>query len=47
MRAMEMMAIFADPAIVDRAGVAAGARVRLAVRSRDDQLTLVWIEKLP
>jgi hypothetical protein len=47
MREMELMAIFADPALVDRAGVEPGARVRLAVRSRDEQLTLVWIEKLP
>lgn len=46
MRAMELMAIFADPAVVDRAGVAPGDRVRLAVRARDDQLTLVWVEKL-
>ena len=47
MRAMELMAIFAEPAIVDRAGVAPGQRVRAAVRSRDGQLTLVWVEKLP
>ena len=47
MRAMEFMAVFADPAIVDRAGIAPGQRVRLAVRARDDELHLVWIEKLP
>ena len=47
MREMELMAIFADPTVVNRAGVAPGQRVRLAVRQRDDQLTLVWIEKLP
>jgi hypothetical protein len=47
MRAMELMAIFADPAVVDRAGVAPGQRVRLAVRARNDELQLVWIEKLP
>jgi hypothetical protein len=46
MRAMDLMAIFADPVVVDRAGVAPGDRVRLAVRARDDQLTLVWVEKL-
>jgi hypothetical protein len=46
MRAMELMAIFADPAVVDRAGVLPGQRVRMAVRSRDEQLTLVWIERL-
>jgi hypothetical protein len=47
MREMELMAIFADPPVVDRAGVAPSDRVRLAVRQRDEQLTLVWIEKLP
>ncbi len=46
MRAMDLMAIFADPAVVDRAGVAPGDRVRLAVRAHDDQLTLVWVETL-
>jgi hypothetical protein len=43
---MDLMAIFAEPAVVDRAGVGPGNRVRMAVRSRDDQLTLVWIESL-
>jgi hypothetical protein len=47
MRAMELMAIYADPAVVDRAGIAPGQRVRLAVRARNDSLQLVWIEKLP
>lgn len=47
MRAMELMAIFADPAVVDRAGIAPGHRVRLAVRARNDELQLVWIEKRP
>jgi hypothetical protein len=47
MRAMEMMAIFGDPAVVDRAGVAPGQRVRLGVRSKDEQLTLLWIERVP
>lgn len=47
MREMDLMAIFADPAVVDRAGVTPGRRVRMAVRSRDEQLTLVWIEALP
>ena len=45
MQAMDLMAIFADPAVVDRAGITPGQRVRLAVRSRNDQLQLVWIEK--
>jgi hypothetical protein len=44
MREMDLMAIFADPAMVDRAGVAPGARVRMGVRSKDEQLTLLWIE---
>jgi copper binding protein CusF len=47
MRAMELMAVSADPAVVDRAGIAPGQRVRLAVRARNDGLQLVWIEKLP
>jgi hypothetical protein len=46
MREMELMAIFADPATLDRAGVAPNDRVRMAVRSQGDQVTLVWIEKL-
>ena len=46
MREMELMAVFADPALVDRAGVTPGERVRMGVRSRDDQLTLLWIEAL-
>ena len=47
MRAMELMAVSADPAVVDRAGIVPGQRVRLAVRARNDELQLVWIEKLP
>ena len=47
MRAMELMAVFTDPVLVDRAGIATGQRVRLAVRARNDELQLVWIEKLP
>jgi hypothetical protein len=47
MRAMELMAVFADPAVVDRAGVVPGQRVRLAVRARNDELHVVWLEKLP
>ena len=47
MRAMELMAVVADPAVVERAGIAPGQRVRLAVRARNDELHLVWIEKLP
>ena len=47
MREMELMAIFADPSVIDRAGVMPTDRVRMAVRSQGDQLTLVWIERLP
>ena len=47
MGAMELMAVVADPAVVERAGIAPGQRVRLAVRARNDELHLVWIEKLP
>jgi hypothetical protein len=46
MREMELMAIFADPAVLDRAGVGPNDRVRMAVRSQGDQVTLVWIEPL-
>jgi hypothetical protein len=46
MRAMDLMAIFGDPVLVDRAGVVPGQRVRLGVRARDDELTLLWIEAL-
>jgi hypothetical protein len=45
MRAMELMAVFGDPEVIDRAGVAPGQRVRLAVRAQNDELRLVWIEK--
>jgi hypothetical protein len=45
MREMDLMAVFADPAMVDRAGVAPNDRVRMAVRSQGDQLNLVWIER--
>jgi Cu/Ag efflux protein CusF len=45
MSAMEMMAITADPALVDPLSLRPGDRVRLAVRSRGDDLVLVWIER--
>jgi hypothetical protein len=44
---MELMAIFADPAVLDAAGIAPGTRVRLAVRRQNDELTLLRLEKLP
>jgi hypothetical protein len=47
MREMDLMAIFADPAVVDRAGIVPGKRVRLGLRAKDEQLTLLWIEALP
>ena len=47
MREMDLMAVFSDPALVDRAGVAPGMRVRLGVRAKDEQLTLLSIERLP
>lgn len=47
MSPMELMAVFSDPALLDNAGVAPGSRVRLAVRRKDDELTLLRVEKLP
>ena len=47
MKEMELMAVFADPAVVDRAGVQPGERVRMGVRPKDAELTLLWIEKAP
>jgi Cu/Ag efflux protein CusF len=47
MSAMEMMAIVGDPAVIDRAGVAPGDPVRLAVRRRDEEIVLIRIEKPP
>jgi Cu/Ag efflux protein CusF len=47
MAPMELMAILVDPAVVDAAGVQPGDRVRLAVRRRNDELTLLRIERLP
>jgi Cu/Ag efflux protein CusF len=47
MNAMELMAISADPALLDPVGPSPGDRVKLAVRQRDDQLVLIRIEKLP
>jgi hypothetical protein len=47
MRAMDLMTIFAEPAVLDRSGVRPGERVRLAVRPRNDDLVLVWLEKAP
>jgi len=47
MQAMELMAVFSDPTLLDNAHVDPGDRVRLAVRRKNDELTLLRIEKLP
>jgi hypothetical protein len=47
MSSMELMAVFADPALLDAANVKPGDRVRLAVRPKDTDLQLLRIEKLP
>ncbi|HET9488612.1 MAG TPA: copper-binding protein [Methylomirabilota bacterium] len=47
MEAMELMAIDADPALLDTSGARVGDRVRLAVRPVDDRLILIRIERLP
>lgn len=43
---MEMMAVFAEPALLDAADPKPGDRVRLAVRRKDDEIVLIRIEKL-
>jgi len=47
MAPMELMAIFADPALLDASRVGPGDWVRLAVRRKNDELTLLRIERLP
>ena len=47
MKAMELMAVFGDPDAIDKAGAVPGQRLRLGVRQKDDQLTLMWAERLP
>ena len=46
MTSMELMAVFSDPALLDKAVVNPGDRVRLAVRRKNDELTLLRIQKL-
>jgi Cu/Ag efflux protein CusF len=46
MTSMELMAVISDPALLDRANVVAGDRVRLAVRRKNDELTLLRIDRL-
>jgi Cu/Ag efflux protein CusF len=47
MGAMELMAVFGDPTVLDRGAVQPGDRVRLAVRQQGDQLILFRIERQP
>jgi Cu/Ag efflux protein CusF len=47
MGAMELMAIAAEPALLDAAGPKPGDHVKLAVRSTDDRLVLLRIERIP
>ncbi len=47
MEAMETMAVLAEPARLDAAGVRPGDRVRMAVRRRGDEVVLIRIAKLP
>jgi len=47
MGAMELMAIAAEPALLDAVSAKPGDRVKLAVRQQDDQLVLLRIERLP
>ncbi len=46
MGAMELMAVFGDPAQIDAAALQPGDRVRLAVKSVDNQLTLLRVAKI-
>ena len=47
MNAMDLMAVSANPALLDPMVPKTGDRVRLAVRQVNDQLVLIRIEKLP
>jgi len=47
MGAMELMAIAAEPALLDAVGPTPGDRVRLAVRATGDRLVLLRIERIP
>jgi Cu/Ag efflux protein CusF len=46
MTSMELMAVFSDPVLLDRAQINPGDRVRLAVRRKADELTLLRIERI-
>ena len=47
MSAMELMAVAADPALLDAAAPRPGDRVTLAVRARGDRIVLLRITKTP
>jgi Cu/Ag efflux protein CusF len=47
MGAMQLMAIFSDPALLDAAALAPGDRVRVAVRQKGDDIVLLRVQKLP
>ena len=47
MDAMELMAVFAEPAQLDAADPHPGERVRLAVRRAGDQIVLIRLDRLP
>ena len=47
MGAMELMAITAEPALLDAVDPKPGDRVKLAVRPKDDQIVLLRIERIP
>jgi hypothetical protein len=46
MAAMDLMAVEADPALLDASGARPGDRVRLGVRPAGDRLVLIRIERL-
>ena len=47
MGAMELMAITAEPALLDAIDPKPGDRVKLAVRPKDDRVVLLRIERIP
>jgi len=47
MSAMELMAIAAEPTLLDAVGPRPGDRVKLAVRATEDRLVLLRIERIP
>ena len=47
MTAMELMAVFGEPALLDASGVRPGDEVRLAVHEQDERLVVLRIERRP